>query len=390
MALNRGDLPPVPQAAEPVGLPDGALPPRPLLGAPSYLGPEYGGPSQVTEPPQAPLDTRLIQQMLALRGAPPTPPAPLSRGQRIANALMGFGAGVQGNGPQFVEQLQQPQRRFEAQQQAYNQLGTELGVRGLETAQRQQEQKTRRAQEVSDQQLQAEFQRETRRLRLTDDREKALLEDMLLSRRQREHDERAAEEQRQREKAQRERDAIKLEGELVTKDGAPQGVAREIARRTAGLSDAPLSPAAEKWRSSQAKLADAKALRLARIAAGGGGAAEKDVREIVDANGNVIDRLPINKIPLDQYGAIKGYPPGSVIRPSLQQHAPSMPASPYLNPVGESGMLSETLPGGIRMSTPIRAAKTYKMDDIRAYAAANKISVTKALKIAKDAGFTKE
>jgi hypothetical protein len=184
---------------------------------------------------------------------------------------MGFSAGLEGRGGQFLQQLQEPQRQYQRQLENYNQLGTELGVRGLEKAQREQEQKTRRAQEVSDREFAAEADREARRLRLTDAREKAIFDDLLLSRRQREDDERQAAEQRRRETAQRERDAIKLEGELITKDGAPSSIAKEIARRTAGLTDAPLSAAAEKWRGAQAKLADAKAVRLARIAAGGAG-----------------------------------------------------------------------------------------------------------------------
>ncbi len=328
MALNQGDFPPIPAPAQGV----------PLAPAPTGNVPEFGGPSQVTEPPQAPLDMRLIQQMLALRGPAPVAPAPLSRGQRIANALMGFSAGVEGRGGQFIEQLQQPQREYQRRLENYNQQGTELGMRGLETAQRQQERQTTRAQQVSDRQFAAEVDREARRLHLTDQRELEMFRDTMLARRQREDDERAAEEQRRREKAQRERDAIKLEGELITKDGAPSNVAKEIARRTAGLNDAPLSPAAEKWRGAQAKLADAKALRLARIAAGSGAGQGKTMAVLEGGR-----KVPISLV---HEGHVKfgnkaipvvDYIGGGASSPP-QQAPQGFRGS--LEPIGESGMLS--------------------------------------------------
>ena len=275
MALNQGDLPPIPAPAQPV----------PLAPAPTGNVPEFGGPSQVTEPPQAPLDTRLIQQMLALRGPAPTAPAPLGRGQRIANALIGFGAGVQGYGPQFLEQLQQPQREYQRQLQQYNNLGTELGARGLETAQRQQELKTRRAQEVSDQQLQAEFQRETRRLNLTDAREKALLEDALLSRRQRQHDERLAEEARRKEQADKEKQAKLHERELIDKEYYSPTMAKEIAEYTAGIRPE-LSAAAQKYQGARVAKLQLEAQKIqkqiARINGVGVGGAQKLADEFED------------------------------------------------------------------------------------------------------------
>lgn len=258
MALNQGNLPPIPQPAQPV----------PLAPAPTGNVPEYGGPSQVTEPPQAPLDTRIIQQMLALRGPAPTPPAPLSRGQRIANALMGFGAGIQGNGPQFLEQLAQPQREYQRQLQQYNNLGTELGARGLETAQRQQERQTTRAQQVSDREFAAEVRRETRRLNLSDDREKALLADALLSRRQREDDERQAKLEQQKQRAQQERDARQYAAKLGSGPAAARPeIAEELGNYYAKLTDK-LSPAAARYLNAQAQKAQ---ILATRAATGGGG-----------------------------------------------------------------------------------------------------------------------
>jgi hypothetical protein len=179
---------------------------------------------------------------------------------------MGFGAGLEGRGGQFLQQLQEPQREYKRQLERYNQEGTDLGVRALERAQREQEQKTRRAQEVSDQQLQAEFQRETRRLRLTDDREKALLEDMLVSRRQREHDERAAEEARRKEKADKEEQRNKIYADLVKAPNyTPTKIANEIADNI--ISGKPMSASAEKWRSLQVRKLEKQ---LAGLKGGGG------------------------------------------------------------------------------------------------------------------------
>jgi len=260
MALNRDELPPVPAPATPV----------PMAPAPTGNVPEYGGPSQVTEPPQAPLDTRIIQHMLALRGPAPTAPAPRSKAERIFNALAGFGAGFQGNGAQFLQQLQEPQRQYQRQLENYNQLGAELGARGLEKAQREQERQTTRAQQVSDRQFAAEVDREARRLHLTDQRELEMFRDTLLARRQREDDERAAAEQRRKEKAQQERDARVFASQLGRGPGAaPARIAEELGNYYAKISDS-LSPAAQKWLNAQAKRAEILASRPTGGGAGGG------------------------------------------------------------------------------------------------------------------------
>jgi len=261
MALNRDELPPVPAPASPV----------PMAPAPTGNVPEYGGPSQVTEPPQAPLDTRIIQQMLALRGQAPTAPAPLSRGQRIANALMGFGAGLEGRGGQFLQQLQEPQRRYEAQQQAYNNLGTELGIRGLETAQRKQEKETQRAQQVSDREFAAEVDREARRLKLTDQRELALFQDALLARRQREDDERAAKLAEQKDRAAKETQRNSIYQKLISENFAPAKVASELADNI--VHGKPMSASTEKWRSVKEQKLTTQLARLNGV--GGGGAASR-------------------------------------------------------------------------------------------------------------------
>src|SRR5262245_8195508 len=118
MALNAGDLPPLPGPAKPLPIP---LAPVPDLGplstettaAYGALNPEPVPPRFIT--PTLP-DTSLINQEV---GPAPTAPAPLSRAQRIFNAIGGFGAGVQGQGAQYLAQLQEPQREYQRQLERY-------------------------------------------------------------------------------------------------------------------------------------------------------------------------------------------------------------------------------------------------------------------------------
>ena len=192
LALNGGNLPPLPDAAPSM--------PLPLTTAGQPPTPQYGGPSQVTEPPQAPFDPRIIAQYLATQAPPPQAPAPPSRAQQIANALVGFSAGVQGRGPQFLQQLQEPQRTYEAQLADYNANRSRLAGLGLEAGLRQQELKTRRAQEVSDQQFEQEARREARRLNITDQQDFERFKDTLLSARQRQQQQAADERLLQQQK----------------------------------------------------------------------------------------------------------------------------------------------------------------------------------------------
>jgi len=135
MALNAGDLPPLPRPAPSAPIP---LAPVPTLGplstdtalAFAAQNPEPVPPRFIT--PTLP-DASLINQEV---GAAPTPPAPRSRAERIFNAIAGFGAGVQGQGPQFLAQLQEPQRRYEAQLERYQGRRTEAMERAERRAER--------------------------------------------------------------------------------------------------------------------------------------------------------------------------------------------------------------------------------------------------------------
>jgi len=146
LALNNGNLPPIPAPAPPMPIPGTFNPALTTAGQPlPTITPAYGASPDVMSSdvapgaPLPPLDRNLIAQYLAQALPQPTAPAPLSRGQRIANALVGFGAGIQGRGPEFLQQLQEPQRAYEQQQQAYNLNKQQLGLAGLNAAERKQE-----------------------------------------------------------------------------------------------------------------------------------------------------------------------------------------------------------------------------------------------------------
>src|SRR5262249_35190468 len=105
--------------------------------------------------PSMPFNPDIIRQYQALVGPPPTPPtqAPIGTLGRIALALQGLGAGVQGQGPQFLaalrRQQEEPQKEYERQLYQYNREKTQSGLAGLQAAQsaeeRRQAQKTAEA-----------------------------------------------------------------------------------------------------------------------------------------------------------------------------------------------------------------------------------------------------
>src|SRR5215475_13850895 len=134
-ALNAPNLPTLPAPANP--LPLGPLAPPNV--------PQFGGPSRVTEPPTAPFNASLIPQYQQFAGPPPTPPPAPSRLQQIGGILGGISAGLQGRGPEYTSYLQEPQRRYKAQVENYNNRRASLGLAGFEAARADQAQTTRRA-----------------------------------------------------------------------------------------------------------------------------------------------------------------------------------------------------------------------------------------------------
>ena len=201
--------------------------------------------------PAPPIDTNLIQQIMALSPPAPTPPTPPSRGQRIANALLGFSAGVGGNGAQFLAQLDEPQRIYQAQLQNYNQNRQQLGLTAIEAAQskqqRQQERITRDAMAKSDR----EFELYKQNLGISGSLAEKQLEQahdlakfqMLEQMKQQQE---AAKEKEAKEKQKRE-----FAFSLVHKDYYPQNIADEIAAHN--VDGTPLSTKAQNYVGARAK-----------------------------------------------------------------------------------------------------------------------------------------
>lgn len=217
--------------------------------------------------PQAPLDQSIIRQYMSAAGPAPVAPERPGRVQRIANALMGFGAGFEGRGAEFLNQLNEPRRRYERDVADYRDRQGQLKLRGIDAAERDQERRTERAERLEDQQYARRLAAESRRLGLADDESRTRLAHSLEIERDAIRAARAERLELQREQRRREDDARSIAGRLSVGPGAaPPHIAKELGAYQANLIDE-LSPAAAKWRSAQVRRYE----QLVGGAGGGGG-----------------------------------------------------------------------------------------------------------------------
>lgn len=241
--------------------------------------------------PVAPLPARdesLIEQLTGPRPvAPVTQPDSLL--QKIALALQGFGAGTQGYGPQFLaglrEERERPQREFRAATEAFEANRR----RAVEIAEDKRQRERGEIQRRADIQSDREFDMWVRRTGVED--QKAL--EQLRQTFELERDARRAQaerlEQERRETVQRRRDAGLIARDAAKLGASPQ-LAKEIGEYWSGLRES-LSPAAAKFESTQARLAE---MRLRRDSLGVGGrasssnAALKAAQEVEAAKGALI------------------------------------------------------------------------------------------------------
>jgi len=278
MALNAGDLPPLPRPAPSAPIPyapyTGLVPLSDDTAAQSY----EPVPPRIIQPTLP--DASLINQEV---GAAPTPPAPRSRAERILSAIAGFGAGVQGQGPQFLAQLQEPQRRYEAQLERYQGRRAEALERAERRAEREAAQANRanelayerdykmwlqknsdRSDEAKERMRQAFInERDARQARLEADRDQR--RELATFKRQ------IALQIDDRIKAYRDQGAGKYSEELARNDF-------KMALEQLGEKVAPLSAAASKANT----LVQAKIQRALRLAQGGGGGSAASRRETQD------------------------------------------------------------------------------------------------------------
>jgi len=120
-------------------------------------------PQPVPAPLPAPVDAEAIRSRFAgLAGPEPVAPTvePTSLVLRIARALQGFGAGVQGQGPQFLEGLRQereaPQREFRARKERFDQRRQDLELMGEQAILTAEEKRAQRTSELLDRQNERE------------------------------------------------------------------------------------------------------------------------------------------------------------------------------------------------------------------------------------------
>lgn len=259
MALNRGDLPPLP----------GPAPSAPIPYAPTNLGPlsdetTAAFAAQNPEPvpprfiqPAAP-DANFVNQY---SGAAPTPPAPPSRAQRIMNAIAGFGAGVQGQGAQFLSQLQEPQREYQRQVERYE----GRRAQGLEAAERRAEREAAQANRAAELQYDRDFKAWMKKNDVRDDAAATQAKYAFDLLRDAKRFDAERQEQDRRERAAKAKQRNDIYAKLISQDFAPTRHAEEIADNI--VFGKPLSAAAEKWRSVKARKLEAQ---LANIGGGGG------------------------------------------------------------------------------------------------------------------------
>lgn len=127
-------------------------------------------PAPVPAPLPGPVDADAIRSRFAgMAGPEPVAPTvePTSMIIRIARALQGFGAGVQGQGPQFLEGLRQererPQREFRAQKERFDTRKQELQFAGEQAVLSAEDRRAQRTQQLLDKQADRDFEESIKR-----------------------------------------------------------------------------------------------------------------------------------------------------------------------------------------------------------------------------------
>ena len=117
-----------------------------------------------------PVDAEAIRSQFAgMAGPEPVAPTvePTSMIIRIARALQGFGAGVQGQGPQFLaglrEEAEAPQREFRARKERFDARKQDLAVAGEQAVLTAEDRRAQRTQNLLDKQADRDFEESIKR-----------------------------------------------------------------------------------------------------------------------------------------------------------------------------------------------------------------------------------
>src|SRR5262245_10630916 len=221
-------------------------------------------------------------------GQAPTPPAPLSRAQRIFNAIGGFAAGGEGRGGEYLEQLRQPQRQYERQREQFEDRRT----RGIELAERRAEREAEQSNRMAEAQDERDYRTWLQKTGVRDEQAQERLRQSFELEKQARAFRMEEARQLRLEQRQRQDDARGIAGRLGTGPGAaPPAIAKELGLYYANVTDS-LSPNAARWQNAQAR-------RMEVLARGGGGgtgrsvsnAAVRAAQELESAKGEFITFL---------------------------------------------------------------------------------------------------
>lgn len=276
--LNQGA--PLPDPAKPLPVP---LAPVPNLGPLSTeTTAAYGALNPEPVPPRivqpAPVDTNFVNQY---SGSAPTPPAPATRLQRIAAALQGFGAGVSGEGAQFLYQLREPERRYQAQQEQYQ----DRRARALELAERRAEREAELANRANELAYERDFKTWLQKNNTRDDESKERMRQAFELEKEARRARLETDRELARERRQREVDARQIEERYFTAT-KNRALSRELGRHWAGLSTGPLSPAAARLDQQVQGIGEVRMRRSAGIGGGGGtGVSNAAMKALANFNG---------------------------------------------------------------------------------------------------------
>lgn len=323
--------------------------------------------------PAAPLSQALINQYRALAPAPPTPPppqAPPGLLGRIGLALQGFGAGVQGQGPQFLAQLraerEQPQREYQARLERYNEQQAQFGLAGIQAAERAEEKRQAQQSAIAQKRFEIDLQDRARQMGFTHAEDMANLKFTLDQKLKREQFDAQAD--RQQAKIQAEMDKVDKEIKAAS-DRQDKQLKQQLMEKRMELGAA--------WQRAN----------LGRVNA-----------TLVRPDGSVLGIVPYEHLKFNKFGDPEGFPQGTQVRlPGFQPESPPGLPGPY-NPEQHPGSVSARSVGitpatGTNFNlggTPTEApgGKTVTMNQVKQSAQKAGINVDKAVKQFKDAGYS--
>jgi hypothetical protein len=292
--------------------------------------------------------------------APTMEPTPLI--VRIARALQGFGAGVQGQGPQFLgqlaEQRERPQREYRAQKERFDTRKQELATLGEQAVMSAEDRRAQRTQQLLDKQADRDFEESVRRAGLKSAEAIAQMRAAF----ELERDAKKAEferlEQERKDAKERKMAVITLANTLtddfkISREQARRFAQHEIDGTPLGAADAKQYSRIEKYRRPVGGSAS-------------GAPSAKAMVEVQNADGSM-SVVPYASVSAGiNAGQIRQGPRGVFIEgqtASPRPAAPRMPSEPPITQsVPESGMLSQP----VTRSAPV--GQTFTRAQVQAHA----------------------